>query len=318
MLVGRQPLGRLHQPGQQRRLAHVDVGDGLAEEVARGLFHAVAAVPEIHLVEVDGQHVFLGKTLRQPARQDDLLHLAPHALFRREQELLDHLLGDGRGALGELAPDHVFDEGAHHALVVDALVLEVLGVLGGQQRLDHDLGDLRVGHHGAMGGADLADELAVAVEHLDDLLRAVVADAAQAGHGGIVAVVIEDTDQSARARDHRKQQDDRPRRRGAEATGVCRFLLAPGRFAVVFPGHGGYFSSASGSGSGSGFAVILRTQSVHCFSVMVISDLVEHQRGRDGGGVFLVVQSAAFVHLVQDSVHVAFPLRGSDPWQYCT
>ena len=64
-----------------------------------------------------------------------------HCALGRQQQVLDHLLRDRRPALRRAPAQHVGDERARHAPVVDAAVLEVVGVLGGDHRLDEQLRD---------------------------------------------------------------------------------------------------------------------------------------------------------------------------------
>ena len=210
VLVGRQPRRRLQHARQQSRLGHVNFAHGLAEVETRRLLHAVAAVAEVHLVQVESEDFILGELLRDPARQDDLLHLAPQGLLGREQHLLDHLLRDGRGALGEFSAQQVLEESARHALVVQALVLEKVGILGGQHGLNQHLGQLGIGHQGPVFRADLAHQVAVAIEHARDLRRMVVSDAAQTGEIGIAAEIVEDGPQREGAQRERREQEKQP------------------------------------------------------------------------------------------------------------
>ena len=125
--------------------------------------------------------------------------------------------------MGEFAANHVFDECPHHALVVHALVLEVLGVFSGKQCLNHDLGDLLVGHRRAMGAAKLAEQFAVAVEHLDDLVGMVVTDALQAGQVRVAAVVVENAGQSGNRGDRQKHRYRKQEQYQAQARGLAAF-----------------------------------------------------------------------------------------------
>ena len=93
--------------------------------------------------------------------------------------------------MGEFPAHEILEKGAHHALVVQALVLEKVGILGGQHGLNQHLGELGIGHHGPVFRADLAYQVAVAIEHARDLGRMVVTDAAQAGQIGIVTEIEE-------------------------------------------------------------------------------------------------------------------------------
>ena len=81
VLVGRQPRRRLQHARQQRGLGNVDFTHWLAKVETRRLLHTVTAMTEVHLVEVQLEDSFFGELLRDPARQDDLLHLAPHGLL---------------------------------------------------------------------------------------------------------------------------------------------------------------------------------------------------------------------------------------------
>ncbi len=195
VLARRQTLRALRQAREQRRLGDVDVAHRLAEEVARCLLATVAAVAVVDLVQVEAQHLLLRELLRQLPRQDDLLHLAPHGALGREQERLHHLLRDRRPALRGAAAQHVLDERAHHAAIVDAVVVEELGVLGGDHRLDQDLRDLVVRDHRALLGAELADHRAVAVHDPRDLLRVIVAERLQRRQLRVAAVVREHADE---------------------------------------------------------------------------------------------------------------------------
>ena len=54
---------------------------------------------------------------------------------------------------------------------------EEIGVLGGQHGLDQHLGQMGVGHHGPVFRADLAYQIAVAIEHTCELGRPIVTNA---------------------------------------------------------------------------------------------------------------------------------------------
>ena len=114
--------------------------------------------------------------LLEPPREDDLLDLALERPLGREQEGLHDLLRDRRRAFLLAAGAEVREERAHHARVVDAAVGPELGVLGRDERVDHDRRDLVVGDERAALGAELADPLVVRVEDRRDLLGVVVAE----------------------------------------------------------------------------------------------------------------------------------------------
>ena len=125
----REARGRPDQPGQQRHLAHVQVADRLVEVGPRARGHAVGAVPQEDLVQVQRQDVALAVPPFQAARQDRLADLALDRPLGRQERLRD-LLGDGRAALGDLAGPQVRAQRAGDAAVVDAVVLVKAPVLG--------------------------------------------------------------------------------------------------------------------------------------------------------------------------------------------
>lgn len=199
----RDVVGRLRQACDQRGLSGVELPDVLAEVEPRRLLHAVPAVTEEDLVDVEGHDLLLGQRLLEPAREDDLLDLALERLLRREQERLDHLLGDRGGALLRAATGaDVHDERAEHAPVVDAAVGPELVVLRGHERVDQDLRDLLVRDVAATLRVDLADPVIVRIEDLGDLLRVVVTELRVVGQVRIAPVHPE----HERDRGHEEQQ----------------------------------------------------------------------------------------------------------------
>ena len=224
VLARREALRALGQPRQQRRLGQVDVAHRLSEEVARGLLAAVAAVAVVDLIEVERQHLFLRQLLRQLPRQDDLLHLAAHRPLRREDQVLHHLLRDRRAPLRAPPAQHVLEERAHHAAVVEPAVLEVVGVLGRDDGVDEQLGDRVVGDDRPLLAAELADRRAVAIEDARQLLRAIGVEPRQVGELRIAAVVAEETD-------HPGDRGEQPQRGDGRADPQRAF---PGR-AVAAP-----------------------------------------------------------------------------------
>src|SRR5690606_36347020 len=151
-------LGRLGQrrgpddAGQEGRLAgvgdlpHVDAEVGLA-----GGGDAVGAPAEEDRVEVALEDLLLRHLLLELDAEDRLLDLpADRALGRQVEGDLHVLLGDGRAALRDPAALDVLVEGAGDAHGVDAVVLEEVPVLHGDDRLDDDVGHLVERHVGAV------------------------------------------------------------------------------------------------------------------------------------------------------------------------
>jgi hypothetical protein len=155
--VRRVPARGLRQAGQHRRLGEGDVGDVLAEVLARRRRDPVGAAAQVDVVQVEQQNVVLRQLLLEPQRQDDLLHLALVALLRAQQHRLDDLLRDGAAALHFAAGDDVVEERAHDAGRVDALVAVEGVVLGGDECLAHVLWDAIERHQVALLRVELAD-----------------------------------------------------------------------------------------------------------------------------------------------------------------
>jgi hypothetical protein len=77
---------RLHDAGQQGRLAAADPPYVLAEIDLRRRFYTVNAVPHINIVEVKVEDFLLGQVVLQPVRKDRLAHLSQDAPFRPEDK----------------------------------------------------------------------------------------------------------------------------------------------------------------------------------------------------------------------------------------
>jgi hypothetical protein len=75
------------------------------------------------------------------------------------------LLGERRATLGDLPGDDVGHRGPQRALHVEAVVAVEPGVLDGDHRLLHDLGDPVGGHRGAVLVVEPGDHLAVRGQH---------------------------------------------------------------------------------------------------------------------------------------------------------
>ena len=128
---------------------------------------------------------------------------------------------------------HVGDERAHHAHVVQAAVVEVFGVLRRDHRLHQQLRDRVVGNQRPLLQAELADGRAVAVQDARHLLGPVRVQPAQVRQLRIAAVVGEHADQR-RDRRERAQRRRRPARCAATRTQGGR--SAPPRAApALFP-----------------------------------------------------------------------------------
>ena len=96
MVVGR----RLRQ---RRQIGHLFEGQLIkrfVEIVQRRRRHAIAAEAKIDFVEIERQNLVLGEGPLHPQRQDGFLDLAVDRHLVGQQEVLCHLLRDGRGPDG--------------------------------------------------------------------------------------------------------------------------------------------------------------------------------------------------------------------------
>src|SRR5256885_5183032 len=92
--------------------------------------------------------------------------------------------GDGAGALALVAGEQIEEHRAHHAEVIDAVVLEEALVFGGEKRVLDELGDLVVADRDAALLADLRDERAGAGVHAQGHLQLDVAHGIRRGERG--------------------------------------------------------------------------------------------------------------------------------------
>ena len=130
--VGRGRIGRwrLHEPGDERRLAQCHLRRVLAEEAARGRLDAVQPVAEVHLVQVQLEDLILRVLGLELGGDDDLLQFAADRLVACEETLARELLGDGAGALRPPSFAQVRERRAgnpdqvHAAVLVEALILD--------------------------------------------------------------------------------------------------------------------------------------------------------------------------------------------------
>ncbi len=143
---GRVLARRLGQAREHGRLGKVELFDILAEvRLGRGL-HAVGAVAEVYLVQVEAQYLVLVELPFDAVGHYRLAHLARKLPFVG-QKALGELLRDGGAALDDLAGADVLYERPEDGYVADALVLVELRVLGREEGLYQVRGHLVKGYH---------------------------------------------------------------------------------------------------------------------------------------------------------------------------
>ena len=111
-------------------------------------------------LDLDGQH--------------DLLHLAAEVAIGREEQIARQLHGQRRCALGAALQHHVAPGGTEDAPHVDAPVAFEIFVLGGDQGVAQDFGEIAVAVDDAALQSELADDAVLVVIELGDGGRAVV------------------------------------------------------------------------------------------------------------------------------------------------
>ena len=135
-------IRRLGQRGEEGRLLHREVAQGLVEIVERRRRHAIGAETQIDFVQIQLEYPFLGKRPLDAKRQDRLFHLTLDRDLVGQQKILRHLLGDRRGAArasvrAEIA--QVLHHGAGQADEVNARMAVEILIFGRQKRLDDAL-----------------------------------------------------------------------------------------------------------------------------------------------------------------------------------
>ena len=143
-------IGRLFQ--RQRFEIGVEVGLGRRS-------HAIGILAKEDLVEIKLKDAFLAQRGFDPGGKDDLAHLALDRARPVEQEVLHHLLGDGRGA-AHIAPARAdsLDKGRRNGARIIAAVLIEIAIFRRNKGMGHQIGDF-LGRHeqAALGGEFIHD-----------------------------------------------------------------------------------------------------------------------------------------------------------------
>ncbi len=155
---------RLGQRGEIGAVSKREFAQRLVPIGLRRSSDAVGARAEIDLVHIEFEDLLLGEGAFDANGKDRLLQLALNRLVARQEEVLGHLLGDGRGA--DDAPPrlhiaHIGDDGADDALNIEAAMLIEILVLGRDEGLDDALGNGRDGHVDASLAGELGNQGAV-------------------------------------------------------------------------------------------------------------------------------------------------------------
>ncbi len=142
---GRRIVGRrLHEAGDDRRLAERQAAGAVAEEAARGSVDAVGATAEIDAVEIELENLVLRELPLDRERKNAFLDLAAEGAAVGQEDVAGELLGDGRAALCPASGVDPDLGGANDADRVDAEMRAEALVLDRDHGGPHLRGDLLV------------------------------------------------------------------------------------------------------------------------------------------------------------------------------
>ena len=167
MAVGIVIIRSLEQARQHGALGEREILRRFAEITARGHLDAPGGAAEIGRIEIQFEDLVLAQRVFEPRCHDHLADLALIGHVLADQEIFHHLLGDGRAALRPARIGQIADEGADDAALVDAVVLVEAPVLGGDEGLLHQIGNVAERHPDApvAGLEHVGEFLPAAVEH---------------------------------------------------------------------------------------------------------------------------------------------------------
>ena len=201
---------RLRQRGQvgrlfQRQILEIGVEIGLG-----GGSHTIGILSEENLVEIQLKDTLLAQGLLDPRGQDDLAHLAFDGARPVEQEILHHLLRDGRG------PPHIpppalnrLVKGRRDGARVIAAMLVEIAVLRADKGMGDQVGNILGRHEQApLGGEFVHDQPLARIDAAD---RGGRVGGQRLGRGQIARIHEQDAAHRDGDRDHaqRHRRKDR-------------------------------------------------------------------------------------------------------------
>ena len=241
LLTGSYMDGDWTSPASRAACGKAQVLGVHAEVALRGRLDAVRLLTEEGDVEVVGEDLVLGQGLLQLDRVAQLLDLAAEGLalgfeYRLlvaarllDEDVLDVLLGEGGGTLGDASAGRVLVQRAQYALEIHGSVLVEAVVLDVDQCLAHDRRDLVTGYDGAVTVVDGGDEPPVGVVDPRRLRQRgrleLVGQAVEALRGGFGAHPQRARHRQRDAGGHRARQDthsEEPKRTTEGGSGSIR------------------------------------------------------------------------------------------------
>ena len=171
MAVGIEKARTFEQAGEHGAFGQREVLRRFAEIAARRHLHAPGAAAEISGIEIEFEDFRLAERALDAGGHDHLADLALVGHVVADQEVLHHLLGDGRAALRTARVGEITNEGADDAALVDAVMIEEAPVFGRDERLLHQIGN---------GGERDPDPAVARFEHVGEIAALAVEDHAHA------------------------------------------------------------------------------------------------------------------------------------------
>ena len=164
MVFDRMQLGRLlGQSGQIGRLSGCQIGERFVEIGLGGGSDTIGILAKEYFVQIKLQDLVLAQGLFDPGRKDQLLDLALSGPVARQQEILHHLLGDGRCPAQILPPRfHRLQGGCGHAPGIKSVMYIEILVLGRDKGLLDHIGNFLNRHKDAPLLREFVDDLTFA------------------------------------------------------------------------------------------------------------------------------------------------------------
>ena len=163
---------RLRQACNHRHFAQTQLVGRLAKVHLCRSPHAVSAVAEIDLVQVQLKNFIFTQQLLNTDGQEGFLDFAHQRFFRAEEEVTRQLLGNGTGPLRGVPVDQRDAGGTEDTNRVNPVVLIEAAIFGGNERFHHFGWDLAKGHWNTTLLAVLRNELTVCAIDLHRYLQA--------------------------------------------------------------------------------------------------------------------------------------------------
>src|SRR5439155_5120049 len=205
--VRRKPVRRRNDSGQERPLAERQLGRVLVEVVESALLEAAdapgPALPEIDLVEIELEDLFLGVAELNHHGEKRFVQLAGEGALPRKKDVFRELLADRAPALDDRPGGYVARRGASDSQEVESHVAEEAPVLArdrGERDVAWDRGERQVRATLTLRVREFGEELGIDAqeparrrfrEAVSDRSDVSVADLDEGGRAGLGTVRVE-------------------------------------------------------------------------------------------------------------------------------